>query len=57
MRTLNTLERAVVAPRTETLRALQDGDRIVLRYTDNPNGSVDDIAGVGRKRSRWPGSR
>ena len=30
----------------ETLRALRDGDRIVLRYTDNPNGSVDDIAGI-----------
>jgi phosphoribosylformylglycinamidine synthase I len=30
----------------ETLRALQEGDRIVLRYLDNPNGSVDDIAGI-----------
>ena len=30
----------------ETLRRLRDEDRIVLRYTDNPNGSVDDIAGV-----------
>jgi len=30
----------------ETLARLRDEDRIVLRYTDNPNGSVDDIAGV-----------
>jgi phosphoribosylformylglycinamidine synthase I len=30
----------------ETLRALQDEDRIVLRYVDNPNGSMDDIAGL-----------
>ena len=30
----------------ETLRRLQDEGRIVLRYTDNPNGSVDAIAGI-----------
>jgi phosphoribosylformylglycinamidine synthase subunit PurQ / glutaminase len=30
----------------ETLRVLQDHDRIVLRYADNPNGSVDAIAGI-----------
>ena len=30
----------------ETLRELQDQDRIVLRYVQNPNGSVDDIAGI-----------
>ncbi len=29
-----------------TLEELRSEDRIVLRYTDNPNGSVDDIAGV-----------
>jgi len=29
-----------------TLAALCDEGRIVLRYVDNPNGSVDDIAGV-----------
>ena len=29
-----------------TLRRLQDEDRVVLRYVDNPNGSLDDIAGV-----------
>ena len=29
-----------------TLSALQAEDRVVLRYRDNPNGSVDDIAGV-----------
>ena len=30
----------------ETLYRLQAEDRIVLRYADNPNGSVDAIAGV-----------
>ncbi|MDQ2648009.1 MAG: phosphoribosylformylglycinamidine synthase subunit PurQ [Actinomycetota bacterium] len=30
----------------ETLARLRDEDRIVVRYVDNPNGSVDDIAGV-----------
>jgi phosphoribosylformylglycinamidine synthase len=29
-----------------TLRQLQDADRVVLRYVDNPNGSLDDIAGI-----------
>lgn len=29
-----------------TLRRLRDEDRIVLRYADNPNGSVDGIAGI-----------
>jgi phosphoribosylformylglycinamidine synthase subunit PurQ / glutaminase len=29
-----------------TLAELRDEDRIVVRYVDNPNGSVDDIAGV-----------
>ena len=30
----------------ETLHRLQAEDRIVLRYADNPNGSVDAIAGI-----------
>ena len=30
----------------ETLARLRDQDQIVVRYVDNPNGSVDDIAGV-----------
>ena len=30
----------------ETLAELRSEDRIVVRYVDNPNGSVDDIAGV-----------
>ncbi|MCB1030123.1 MAG: phosphoribosylformylglycinamidine synthase subunit PurQ [Acidimicrobiales bacterium] len=30
----------------ETLASLQANDQIVLRYVDNPNGSVDDIAGI-----------
>ena len=30
----------------ETLAQLRDEDRVVVRYVDNPNGSVDDIAGV-----------
>jgi phosphoribosylformylglycinamidine synthase len=30
----------------ETLAELRDNDQVVLRYVDNPNGSVDDIAGI-----------
>jgi phosphoribosylformylglycinamidine synthase len=30
----------------DTLARLRDEDRVVVRYVDNPNGSVDDIAGV-----------
>jgi len=30
----------------ETLAQLVDGDQVVLRYRNNPNGSRDDIAGV-----------
>jgi phosphoribosylformylglycinamidine synthase len=30
----------------ETLAELQANEQIVLRYVDNPNGSVDDIAGI-----------
>jgi phosphoribosylformylglycinamidine synthase subunit PurQ / glutaminase len=30
----------------ETLAMLRADDRVVVRYVDNPNGSVDDIAGV-----------
>ncbi len=29
-----------------TLRRLRDEDRVVLRYVRNPNGSLDDIAGI-----------
>ncbi len=29
-----------------TLRRLRDDDRVVLRYVRNPNGSLDDIAGI-----------
>jgi phosphoribosylformylglycinamidine synthase I len=31
---------------TETLAALRAEGRVVLRYVDNPNGSIDDIAGI-----------
>ena len=30
----------------DTLKQLQDDDAIALRYGNNPNGSVDDIAGI-----------
>ena len=30
----------------ETLARLRGDDRVVLRYVDNPNGAVDDIAGI-----------
>ena len=30
----------------ETLAELRGEDRVIMRYVDNPNGSVDDIAGI-----------
>jgi phosphoribosylformylglycinamidine synthase len=30
----------------DTLRRIRDGDQVVFRYVRNPNGSVDDIAGI-----------
>jgi len=30
----------------ETLAQLKSDDRVVLRYVDNPNGALDDIAGI-----------
>jgi len=30
----------------DTLAVLNDDDRVVLRYVENPNGSIDDIAGI-----------
>jgi phosphoribosylformylglycinamidine synthase len=32
------------------LAALKAEDRVVLRYVDNPNGSLDDIAGICNER-------
>ncbi|WP_208347661.1 phosphoribosylformylglycinamidine synthase subunit PurQ [Pseudaestuariivita rosea] len=31
---------------TDQVKALQDQDRVAFTYTDNPNGSVSDIAGI-----------
>lgn len=31
---------------TETLAELRAEERVVLRYVENPNGSIDDIAGI-----------
>ncbi|MGH8989430.1 MAG: phosphoribosylformylglycinamidine synthase subunit PurQ [Acidimicrobiales bacterium] len=31
---------------TRTLAELRDSDSVILRYVDNPNGSMDDIAGI-----------
>ena len=33
-----------------TLAELRGEDRVVVRYVDNPNGSVDDIAGIQNAR-------
>ena len=39
----------------EVLRDLTENDRVVLRYVDNPNGSVDDIAGIANERGNVVG--
>jgi phosphoribosylformylglycinamidine synthase len=38
-----------------TLATLRAEDRVVLRYTENPNGSVDDIAGIANARGNVVG--
>ena len=38
-----------------TLARLRRDDRVVLRYTENPNGSVDDIAGIATDRGNVVG--
>ncbi len=39
----------------KTLRGLQNNDQIAFRYRDNPNGSVDDIAGICNKEGNVMG--
>ena len=39
----------------ETLEQLEEENRIVFRYTDNPNGSIGDIAGISNKRGNVVG--
>ncbi len=34
---------------SDVLKKLQDDDSVALRYFDNPNGSIDDIAGITNK--------
>ena len=38
--------RAAISLTTPRSRMLRHDDRVVLRYVDNPNGSLDDIAGI-----------
>ncbi len=33
----------------DTLKAIEDNDQVVFRYAENPNGSVNDIAGIVNK--------
>ncbi len=40
---------------SETLKQLQDSDRVVFRYLDNPNGSANDIAGITNERGNVVG--
>ncbi|MEJ0063527.1 MAG: phosphoribosylformylglycinamidine synthase subunit PurQ [Alphaproteobacteria bacterium] len=39
----------------ETLKKLRDNGQIVFRYTNNPNGSADDIAGIVNERGNVMG--
>ncbi|MDR1514028.1 MAG: phosphoribosylformylglycinamidine synthase subunit PurQ [Propionibacteriaceae bacterium] len=39
----------------DTLRRLEDEDRVVFRYVDNPNGSAHDIAGLTNDRGNVVG--
>ncbi len=37
---------------SEDLKKLKDGDRIAFKYIDNPNGALEDIAGILSKNHR-----
>ena len=39
----------------ETLKELEEENRIVFRYTDNPNGSIGDIAGISNEQGNVVG--
>ncbi len=39
----------------ETLRQLEDSDQVVFRYVGNPNGSMNDIAGITNARGNVVG--
>ena len=39
----------------DTLRRLEDADQVVFRYVGNPNGSMNDIAGVTNERGNVVG--
>ena len=39
----------------ETLKELEEENRIVFRYIDNPNGSIGDIAGVSNEQGNVVG--
>ena len=34
----------------KTLKELEDNDQIIFKYTDNPNGSISNIAGITNKK-------
>ena len=42
----STTSRATTCATPTTLAELRADDRVVVRYVDNPNGSLDDIAGI-----------
>ncbi len=39
----------------ETLKKLEDNNQVVFRYIDNPNGSLNDIAGITNERGNVVG--
>lgn len=39
----------------DTLRKLEDNGQVVFRYLDNPNGSINDIAGITNERGNVVG--
>ena len=38
---------------SDALKKLQDEDSIALRYSNNPNGSINDIAGITNKKGKY----
>jgi phosphoribosylformylglycinamidine synthase subunit PurQ / glutaminase len=40
---------------TDTLKELEDNGQVVFRYDDNPNGAIDNIAGITNKKGNVMG--
>ena len=53
---INHFSGSYICDERDAAPAAATSDRVVLRYLDNPNGSVDDIAGIANEAGNVVGS-